>query len=504
MKNSIQKKIKSCGVLAGAFLAASPIVKGDIVHTDVSPDDVINQPDMPAYIDLDGDGNNDFKIVMRENITSTYSSHGPAYNKDKFIKIKGLANGLAVAGTPNSPRWNAELIQQGAAIQNGNQNFTTEAQIVHMSMYESAWSATDASCLFSDFSGNSQALVALRFKIGNNFHYGWVRLSVSTCVDTQYNSSWWTHYEDMEVQIKDFGYESIPNGVCYAGWKQYYVGIEVNSITHNSATFSFLPVPGIDHFKLFHRKAGEVSWDTQIVPAGTPWSAQITALQNNTDYEYKAQGYLDAAETVKTGWTQIRTFNTGCFVPDSAATSVFSGNHAKIEWEPVDGAVDGYQIRGRRQGSNGWVTLNVGAGITDRHFYGLQPGVSYEWKVRSICKAQFYIYSDFTPLQTFTMLSGNRLANPEIKDPLVPEASDELLVYPAPARNEVTVELPQGFNSNKIAIHILDLSGKKQSVAFVSDGEKMVADVSHISSGFYMLVIENEKEVMTKKLIISK
>ena len=395
------------------------------------------------------------------------------------------------------------ILVKPAAIQNSNQNFSTEAQIAHVERW-STWVGSGTSCAFNEFADNNNAIVALRFKIGNNFHYGWVRLMVSPCIHAPLGSYGGTSYSNMEVQIKDFGYESIPNGISYAGWTQYYVGTEVTSITHNSATVSFLPVPGIDHFKLFNRKAGEVSWDTQIVPAGTPWNAQLTALQNNTDYEYKARGYLDAAETVKTGWTQIKTFSTGCFVPDSAATTVFSGNHAKIEWDPVDGAVDGYQIQGRRQGSNGWVTLNVGAGVTDRHFYGLQPGVSYEWSVRSICKAQFYIYSDFTPLQTFTMLSGSRLANPETKDPLVPEANEELIVYPAPARNEVTVELPQRFDSNTMDMSVLDLSGKKHALAFISDGEKWVADVSDVSSGFYMLVVENEKEVITKKLIISK
>ena len=222
MKNSIQKKIKSCGVLAGAFLAASPIVKGDIVHTDVSPDDVINQPDMPAYIDLDGDGTNDFKIVMRENITSTYDSHGMEYDKDKFVKIKGLANGHAVAGIPNSPLWNAELIQQGAAIQNSNQNFSTEAQIAHVERW-STWVGSGTSCAFNEFADNNDAIVALRFKIGNNFHYGWVRLMVSPCIHAPLGSYGGTSYSNMEVQIKDFGYESIPNGVCYAGWKQYYI-----------------------------------------------------------------------------------------------------------------------------------------------------------------------------------------------------------------------------------------------------------------------------------------
>ncbi len=495
MKNSIKQKIKSTGVLASAFLASAPVASGSVVHTDIQPDDMINQPNTPVFVDLDGNGVDDFKVIMREDITSVYDSHGSTYHKDKYIKIVGLANGNAVAGVPNSPRWNAEVTAQGNAIKNGNQNFVTEAQVAHMYQYTS-WIGSYANCEFGDFSTNNNAMVAMRFKIGTNFHYGWVRLSVSSCAS-------YLDYNNMEMTIEDFAYETVPNGVCYAGWKQYFIGTEVTSVTHNSARIEFLPLPDIDHFKLKYRKAGQAAWLSANVPGGTPWRKKISGLANNSDYEYKARGYYDAAETQGTGWSQIKTFATGCYTPDTVWSEVRSSTHAIMRWNIVDGAVDGYQIKARKLGNSGWVTHTVAPGQSSKEFYSLQPGVTYEWKVRSICKAQFFILSDFSPLQSFTMHSGSRLAKPNMEDPLDgrEEFSLSVDVSPNPASNYVRVRLQ---NHVEPILKLMSYSGQEMIVDKVYDGSEYSLDVSKLANGFYMIVVQSGKSIETKKLIISK
>jgi len=75
---------------------------------------------------------------------------------------------------------------------------------------------------------------------------------------------------------------------------------------------------------------------------------------------------------------------------------------------------------------------------------------------------------------------------------------DSVQIYPNPAKDIVTIKSEQDFNS----VELINLEGKKVlSQKWNNEKEKQL-DLSGIDGGLYLIKIESDKGVVTKKLVI--
>ncbi|MEA3450900.1 MAG: alpha-amylase family glycosyl hydrolase, partial [Bacteroidota bacterium] len=74
----------------------------------------------------------------------------------------------------------------------------------------------------------------------------------------------------------------------------------------------------------------------------------------------------------------------------------------------------------------------------------------------------------------------------------------KLNIYPNPANNYITIQSSENFN-----IEVYDLTGKKVD-AFIKTTNSQTYDISKLNNGIYSFVFKNDKEVITKKVVINR
>src|SRR5574344_39334 len=76
-------------------------------------------------------------------------------------------------------------------------------------------------------------------------------------------------------------------------------------------------------------------------------------------------------------------------------------------------------------------------------------------------------------------------------------------IFPTPTSNQVFINLPPGFQ--KGIIRIFEMSGREViSQNYSTDNSTYQVDVQHLPVGIYLLSISNQKELLSKKLIIQR
>ncbi len=270
-------------------------------------------------------------------------------------------------------------------------------------------------------------------------------------------------------------------------------GMSTGPLTPNSARLNWNAVSGADHYKIRGRRVGATNWTVIDIPSGATTSKNVFGLSNNTDYEWQMITYCDAAETLVSQWSALNTFTAGCYAPDTMWASPVTSNGARLNWVATPGAA-GFEIKGRRVGG-GLATITVGSSATSRDVFGLLPGTTYEWTIRSLCNQAGTLPSAFTPMDTFVTQNVARFALTNLND-----IEENISIYPNPFSNQVSIEYtnPQ---TGKYAIRILDTGGvlvfERQNIT----GSKTIFNRKGLSAGAYIVEIIDEG-VLRKKLLV--
>lgn len=183
------KLLSRYGALTTAILGISK-ANGDIIYTDVDPDDGGFQ----AYyrLDLDNNGQADFII-----------DHNTPFLK--FFPVQYYVGpGNAVSAKYNYPN----VGSFDDVISSGNPSWKSN----YVNMFLNAKSCTFSYPQWCDV---TDGYLKLRFLIGTEIHYGWARLDVAN--NAGYTGNW---------IIKDYAYNSIPDAPIKAG--QMALGFDDN------------------------------------------------------------------------------------------------------------------------------------------------------------------------------------------------------------------------------------------------------------------------------------
>lgn len=171
-----------------------------------------------------------------------------------------------------------------------------------------------------------------------------------------------------------------------------------SSYSNNVSTFTWDAVPGATEY------AFELDWEGGTWGFGeTPVSTNsfsMTGLMQGGRYQWRVRANCNG--TLSTFSTAL--FATPCAEPFGLTTTNIKGYSATLNWQqsPVlNNNNTGYSISYRKLNAASWIQLtNVYNNPTALFFNltGIQPGTTYEWRVRRVCSAlnSNYIVSQFT------------------------------------------------------------------------------------------------------------
>ncbi len=212
---SLAKKISAYTTLATAFLAGRNEANGQIIYTDVIPDTTFNQNFGMYGLDLNNDGQNDFKIrLLKYSGSSTSSSSssgsiqavgaaGPVGNSvmGSIISFSGsniyMANAHAMGDTIG-------VNQEWQACSDSSFSSSSSTSSFNASMIMAA-SVPNYGIVLGNWLGAQDKFLGLKFKIGASNYYGWARLDVDTIAT------------DWSFTIKDYAYNAEPDSQILAG-----------------------------------------------------------------------------------------------------------------------------------------------------------------------------------------------------------------------------------------------------------------------------------------------
>ena len=181
---------------------------GQIIYQDILPDDILTGTGNYYYLDLNGDLNDDLSLL-----TGVWSSNG-TFVSGPYVGLNYNRYNQAAFANPNA---NNEIIIDGMGSFSAlNLNDPINASANFYNLPSSTFLALGAQNLlvaqsisYSDtnYQGNwpgvNDKFLGLKFIIGTNIHYGWLRMDLSPDCDT--------------LIIKDFAYNSTPNQGLLAG-----------------------------------------------------------------------------------------------------------------------------------------------------------------------------------------------------------------------------------------------------------------------------------------------
>ena len=209
MKRELLKNVKSYTALAVGLIAADA-VQAQIVYKDVDPDmvvhgnfDALDWHDASSFgsyqIDLDDDGNTDYTLRVRSDLTFGIGYLDPA-GDNQYVN------------NPNNPF--GTPIEKGVEIGAASQEW--KGLLVYPNGYNYLGTLTTLGKTIAEggggFTGKTDKYLGLKFKIGSQTHYGWARLDARD--------------DDRIYTLKDFAYENTPDKSILAGDGQVNVGLK--------------------------------------------------------------------------------------------------------------------------------------------------------------------------------------------------------------------------------------------------------------------------------------
>jgi hypothetical protein len=180
-------------------------------------------------------------------------------------------------------------------------------------------------------------------------------------------------------------------------------------------------------------------------------------------------------------------------VDEGSISTVVQAFKAILSWDPVPNQI-GCQVQVRREGAPGILgsAIKIGATASTQQvpFSLLNPGQTYEWRVRCGCSQTPLVAGPFTLWYPFTTPAGIQM-----------NAS------PNPTENESTVTFTSTVNQ-QVELEVFDITGKQvvnlfSGMANAEETYQFRFDASDLPNGIYLYRLSTGSEVVTKKVIVA-
>ncbi len=316
------------------------------------------------------------------------------------------------------------------------------------------------------------------------------------------------------------GCTAVEGAICDAP-----AGLTTTSVAATTASLSWNAVTNAVSYNIQYRKSGTTTFSatTSSVNAVT-----LTGLTSGTTYEYQVQ-----AVCAFTGsYSGLSTFTT-----PTVCTDVYESNNTAKLAKPISvntainamistsTDVDYFKFSNSKTKKNIQIILSNLPGDYDVALYksdgktllrkSENTGTASETITYNNAAAATYIIKVYgksgaysaTSCYTLTAsISGTIFRFESGNAGQESVISEDLLLYPNPASNTVTVSF-NSVASEDVEISIYDLTGRMVNTGIFKAAEGVnasVINVSNLSKGIYIVALKNADDLLTKKLIIDK
>ncbi len=271
-----------------------------------------------------------------------------------------------------------------------------------------------------------------------------------------------------------------------------------NDLTINTAWLNWTKVAGVNHYKIRGRVLGGSNWVNLNNASATDTTRKVLGLNQGASYEWQIQAACNGTETIVSDWSNIDTFRTGCYAPDSLWTWPITASSARLNWTPVAG-IETYEIKGRVAGSSNWVTLQENQGTFKKDVFGLNNNTTYEWGMRTYCDVGQINFSQLTaPIQFTTGSFARTKGVPEISLTPNPNSGHFEMTIPTAllATNTTKVEI---YNSSGMKVF-----SKEYSFSGASVTGTIELNLAHCTPGLHFVHLNSETFSVIQKFLISR
>jgi hypothetical protein len=185
---------------------------------------------------------------------------------------------------------------------------------------------------------------------------------------------------------------------------------------------------------------------------------------------------------------QASVVDAPCLPPTGLVAIPVNPVKVNVSWNPVAGALN-YNLQGRKIGAPNWANKYLAATATN--VGTLDPGGTYEWRVRVQCANS--AISAFSVIDTFTL--------PTPREALVP---DRLEVYPNPVTTSLRAEYETQL-AQEIRIAVLDQLGRVmvQELRDVPQGISVLEyDAASWAEGLYFISVLGDQGALEYRFAV--
>ena len=283
MDKKIVNKLLSYSAVAGAFVATGQSADAQVVYTDFSPDTVISVFSGSGVLDIDlnDDGNVDFQIQHAFTSTFWTSSSNTYFYALKFAGVKMYGAGAEVFGMysfkADTLPLNEELIESDLFNVN-----SSGSNLGSFYTYMSGGSP------YGLFPGEGDKFVGVRFVVGTDTLYGWIRLNVPSDVNN--------------ISILDFAYETQAGVGIHAGDT---VGVYVDNFVPSnllatSAHLDYTPMKSGNIYCIVQAYTDPIPTEDEVISGVGAAGATVVFADTNVAVAETADNFVFSALTMNT------------------------------------------------------------------------------------------------------------------------------------------------------------------------------------------------------------
>lgn len=208
-KQDFNQRLKAYSALSSGVLLAS-VAGAQIVYTDVNPDVTINSTNSYYDVDMNNNSTPDFRLLhVPVSSAVTYLGMNVNINGDA---IAVGANTNAIVGATSTINSSTVYVPSALALntpinasaswQTNTASYGTQTLAVKVDVTIPAlgYSGTETG---GNWLGQTDKYLGVKFSVGANTHYGWIRLDVAS--------------DATSAVIKDFAYDATPDAPILAG-----------------------------------------------------------------------------------------------------------------------------------------------------------------------------------------------------------------------------------------------------------------------------------------------
>jgi len=275
-------------------------------------------------------------------------------------------------------------------------------------------------------------------------------------------------------------------------------GLSTSNIQIDAATMNWSAVTDADHYDIRMRVQGSSSWTIALnYLYGT--SKEKFNLTSATTYDWEIRSVCSFDNSSVSAWSSTESFTTAspCTTPTNPDELNITTTTADLVWDAIPGSW-GYRLMYLQNGA-AWNTIVFDTINTNIDaISGLNPGITYKWRVKGLCDASGGNNSSWTGWQFFSTTSSNRITAGDV------DLGINLNIFPNPTRGLFNIS----FVTEKVdnfEITIVDAFGKLVSQDdkqdFIGEYTKQV-DLSDSPRGIYMIQIRTQNSFVSKRIVL--